>query len=290
MASQDNESPKDKREPATASRKRSLKLFVDGNPLNDTPDNLTPLNKRLRRLFEAGNKQGGQDKFDYASELYTECVQGDPGNLGYLQSFITNLHKKYGSAKKLGMGAQFRERGARSALKKAIAQCDWDEALQQGFSVLLVNPWDASTLTAMATACEGILTQEGPSAAVTYGDCELFYLKCAFDTCPKDKPDYEICRQLAEALARRERYVEAINFWHKCELARPDDEIPKRSIATLTILQHQAKDPRYEDDKKRPASLAPASSRNSRTRTASSSASSAARRTLPATTSWQTCT
>ena len=121
--------------------------------------------------------------------------------------------------------------------------------MQQGFNVLLANPWDAPTLTAMATACGGIMNEEGASAAVTYGDCELYYLKCAFDTCHKDKPDYEICCQLAEALAKRERYVEAINFWHKCELARPDDELPKRQIATLTILQHQVKDPKYEADK-----------------------------------------
>ena len=162
----------------------------------------------------------------------------------------TNLHKKCGSLKKLGPMLQFKERGARAALKKAIAQCDWDEALQQGFSVLLVNPWDAPTLTAMATACGGIMTQEGPSAAVTFGDCELYYLKCAVDTFPKDKPDYEVCRQLAEALTRRERYPEAISFWHKCELVRPDDELPKRSIATLTVLQHQAKDSKYDDGKK----------------------------------------
>jgi len=208
------------------------------------------LRKRLQKLFEAGNKQGSQDKFDYASDLYTECVQGDPGNLEYLQSFMTNLHKKYGSVKKLGPMVQFKERGARAAMKKAIAQSDWDEAIQQGIAVLLVNPWDAPTLTAMATACGGIMNQEGASAAVTYGDCELYYLKCAFDTFSKDKPDAEVCRQLAEALTKRERYVEAINFWHKVEIARPDDEVAKRSIATLTVLQHQAKDPKYDEDKK----------------------------------------
>ena len=223
----------------------------DGNEPPKKNRELSPiLRKRLQKLFEAGNKQGSQDKFDYAIELYTGCVQGDPGSLEYLQSFITTLHKKYGSVKKLGPMLQFKERGARAALKKAISQSDWDEAIQQGISVLLVNPWDAPTLTAMATACSGIMAQEGPSAALTYGDCELYYLKCAFDTFPKDRPDYEVCRQLAEALAIRERYVEAINFWHKCELARPDDELPKRQIATLTILQHQATDPKYDDDKK----------------------------------------
>ncbi|MGO9111251.1 MAG: tetratricopeptide repeat protein [Thermoguttaceae bacterium] len=208
------------------------------------------LRKRLPKVFEAGQKQESQGKFDYASELYTECVRGDPGNLEYLQSFMTNLHKMYGSVKKLGPMVQFKERGARAAMKKAIAQCDWDEAIQQGISVLLANPWDVPTLTAMAKACSGVLTQEGASAAVTYGDCELFYLKCAFDTFPRDKPDAEVCRQLAEALTLRERFVEAVNFWHRVELVRPDWDLPKRSIATITVLQHQVKDPKYEADRK----------------------------------------
>ena len=229
MATQDgNETPKKKREPS---------------PL---------LRKRLLKLFEAGNKQASQDKLDYASDLYTECVQGDPGNLEYLQCFMTNLQKKFGSVKKLGPMVQFKERGARAALKKAIAQSDWDEALQSGITVLLVNPWDVPTLTAMGTACGGIMNQEGPSAAVTYGDCELYYLRCAFETFPKDKPDADVCRQLAEALSKRGRIVEALNFWHKVEIARPDDEVPKRAIATLTILQHQTKDPRYDEEKKLP--------------------------------------
>ncbi len=229
MATQDNEPSKNNRHPSSAMRKRLLKLF------------------------EAGNKQAAQasqDKLDYACDLYTECVRGDPGNLEYLQNLMVTLQKKYGSVKKLGPMVQFKERGARAALKKAVAQCSWDEAIQQGISVLLVNPWDVSTLTAMATACGGVMKEEGPAATGTFGDCELFYLRCAYDTFPKDKPDAEVCKQLAEVLEKRERYVDAINFWHRVEVARPDDEMPKRAIATLTVLQHQAKDPTYAADTK----------------------------------------
>jgi tetratricopeptide (TPR) repeat protein len=208
------------------------------------------MRKRLAKLFEAGTKQASQDKFDYACDLFADCVRGDPGNYDYLQSLMSILQKKYGSAKKLGPMVQFKERGARSALKKAIAQSDWDEAIQQGITVLLVNPWDVPTLTSLATACGAIMNEEGPSAAVTYGDCELLYLKCAFDTFPRDKPDVEVCIQLAEALQKRERFVEAINFWHKVELIQPEAELPKKSIAVLTVLQHQAKDPRYADERK----------------------------------------
>ena len=82
---------------------------------------------------------------------------------------------------------------------------------------------------------------------MTYGDCELAYLKYAYDASPKD---VEVCQQLAEALTLRERFVEAINFWHKVELIKPDWDLPKRAIASITVLQHQVKDPKYEADRK----------------------------------------
>ncbi len=229
----DIEQPKKTREVSPVLRKRLQKLFEAG--------------QKQENLFENSQKQEGQDKLDYAINLYTQCVTGDPGSLQYLQSLMTTLQKKYGSAKKLGPMVQFKERGARTAVKKAIAQCDWDEAIQQGIAVIAVNPWDVPTLTAMATACSQIMKQEGASAAVTYGDCELYYLKCAFDACPKD---VEVCQQLAEALTVRERFVEAINFWHKIEVLKPDWDLPKRAIASITVLQHQTKDPKYEADRK----------------------------------------
>jgi tetratricopeptide (TPR) repeat protein len=203
--------------------------------------------KRLVKLFEAGAKQASQDKLDYAIDLFADCVRGDPGSLEYLQNLMNALLKKFGGKKSL---SSFMGGGGR-AVKKALAQSDWDEVLQQGVEVLLKNPRDAATLTAMATACGAIMNEEGVSAAVTYGDCELAYLKYAFDTFPREKPDPEVCIQLAEALEKRERYPEAINFWHKVELMRPDDDLPKRSIATLTVKQHQAKDPKYADDIKK---------------------------------------
>src|ERR1035438_6913485 len=105
---EENESPKSKRVPSPV------------------------LRKRLQKIFEAGNKQESQNKNDFASELYIDCVRGDPGNLEYMQSFLMNLQKLYGSVKKLGPMVQFKARGERAALKKAVVQEGWDEAIQQG--------------------------------------------------------------------------------------------------------------------------------------------------------------
>lgn len=126
--------------------------------------------------------------------------------------------------------------------------------MQQGIDALAANPWDAPTLTQMATACGAIFKEEGLADKGnfgTYGDCELYYLKCAHDTFPRGKPDIDVRIQLAEALKNRGRYLEAISFWHMVEVVRPDDDLPKREIATLTVLLHQSRDTKFDDGTKK---------------------------------------
>ncbi len=136
--------------------------------------------KRLDKVFDVASKKADAATtaadFDYASELLAQCVSGEPGNATYVNKYIENLQKKYKNNRKGSPLAQFKERGARGAVKKALAQQQWDEAIRQGLKVLMVNPWDLSTLEAMA------------AAAVKTGDrdCELCYLKAALTGSPKD--------------------------------------------------------------------------------------------------------
>ena len=62
------------------------------------------------------------------------------------------------------------------------------------------------------------------------------------DTVPKDP---EVNRQCAIALGKRGQYDQAIICWHVVEQARPDDEEPRRSIATLAVEKARG---RPEDD------------------------------------------
>ena len=41
-----------------------------------------------------------QENYDYAAELLTQCVAGDPANFIYLQAVLINLKKKYNNNKK----------------------------------------------------------------------------------------------------------------------------------------------------------------------------------------------
>jgi tetratricopeptide (TPR) repeat protein len=184
---------------------------------------LTPAKrKRLQQCFEHGSRQMAQENYDYATEMFGQCVLGDPSNLIYVQNYLGNLQKKYNNNKTGSKLSQFKERGARSAMKKALSHEQWDEVIKHGLKVLAVNPWDVTTLTSMATAAENMEDLEP----------ELFYLKCALDANPKDA---SVNRQCATALAARNEFDQAIACWRRVQLAKPDDEEAEREIGRLAV-------------------------------------------------------
>ncbi|NQT15522.1 MAG: heavy metal-binding domain-containing protein, partial [Planctomycetes bacterium] len=125
--------------------------------------------KQLQRCFEHANLQTSQENYDYATELFTQCVAGDPANFIYLQAFLTNLKKKYNNNKKGSNLAFIQGRGARGAAKKAASQKDWPGVIKAGLEALKLNPWDVATLKPMADAAGNIGAR----------DCKLAYLKIA---------------------------------------------------------------------------------------------------------------
>ena len=196
--------------------------------------------KRLQGAFEHASKQMAQEAYDYACELFEQCVLGDPSNLIYAQNYVGNLQRKYGNNKTGKTLAQLKELGARKATRKALAKSEWDEVIKHGLKVLTVNPWDVASLTAMATASENSGDDE----------VELFYLKCALDANPKDP---NVNRQCAQALATREQFDQAIACWHRVEQARPDDDEAPREIARLAVEKTIVKGGYDEDGTKKGA-------------------------------------
>jgi tetratricopeptide (TPR) repeat protein len=197
-----------------------------------------PNRKRLEKVFEVASKKAATaatpDDFDYVTKLVAQCVVGDPGNAVYVRTYVESLHKKYGNVKKVGPLAQFKERGARGAVKKALSQEQWDEVIAQGLKVLAVNPWDTAALLAMAAAAN----KSGDR------DCELCYLQAALKGAPKDAN----CNRLyAVALADRGLIDQAITFWHRVEDVRPNDEEAKRAIASLTVQKARSSG-KFDDD------------------------------------------
>jgi len=186
-------------------------------------EELTPgKRKRLQQSFEQANNLMRQENYDYANELFTQCVIGDPSNVPYAQSFLANLKLKYNNNKKGSNLAFIQTAGARGMVKKALMQKDWQAVIKHGLEVLKYNPWHVGTLKAMAAACEGLGCLQ----------TQLVYLKTALEPNPKD---IEVNRLCAKALDEAGQYDQAITCWHRVEQIKPGDEEAARAIASLTV-------------------------------------------------------
>lgn len=186
-------------------------------------DDLTPgKRKRLQQCFEQANNLMRQENYDYANELFTQCVVGDPSNEPYVQSFLANLKLKYSNNKKGSNLAFIQTAGARGMVKKASVQKDWAAVVKHGADVLKLNPWHVATLKAMAVACEGLGCLR----------TQLVYLKTALEPNPKD---IEVNRLCAHALDEAGQFDQAITCWHRVEQIKPGDEEAARAIASLTV-------------------------------------------------------
>lgn len=184
---------------------------------------LTPASRqRLQKVYEHGQRCLEKKDYDYANQLFTQCVVDDPGSIVYLQSFFTNLHEKYNNNKSGARLAGLKIKSSRSALSKAAAKGEWKEAFQAGCKALAINPWDIPTLLAMASAYEQLGVDE----------CRLFLLRSALDVNSKD---VEANRQAAFTLQRMGQFDQAIACWHRVEQAKPHDEEALQAISRLSV-------------------------------------------------------
>ena len=84
-----------------------------------------PVSPEQRRLLQESFDKGEQSKLrnrDYATEMFAQCVAGDPGNPLYVQSFLDNLQKKYNNKGKGGNFAAIQGMGSKAKLKKSLAK------------------------------------------------------------------------------------------------------------------------------------------------------------------------
>ncbi|MEI7781866.1 MAG: hypothetical protein WCJ18_08060, partial [Planctomycetota bacterium] len=99
---------------------------------------------RLSQCFQRGT-QNAPTNVDYAIEMFSLCVLGDPGNAVYLQSLLTALRRKYGPKKAGGLGA-FWPGSRAGSLKKLAATAQWREIIKQGVAILKATPSDYGCL------------------------------------------------------------------------------------------------------------------------------------------------
>ncbi len=189
--------------------------------------------KRLQKCFEHGNRLMNQGEHDYANEMFTQCLLGDPGNMIYIQTFLGNLRLKYENNKKGSKMAFLKGAGNKAALKKSEIRKKWDDVMKQAAEMLKLNPWDSNALVSMSNAV----------GELGYTDAELAYLKLALENNP-NHPD--INRRAGEILADRNEFDQAIACFNRVLKAKPDDREVQRMISNLSV-ERTIKKGRYEE-------------------------------------------
>lgn len=180
--------------------------------MQSIPEVSPAMRARLQQCFEVGNQKMRLGQYDYATEMFVQCVCGDPANLVYMNSFITNLRLKHGQKKKSRFGFL---KNAKASLPGGKEK-DLATTIKNGCEKLKSNPWDAQTFVSMGLAClDADLEEAG-----------LAYLNHAVQSAPED---VEILRLAATELSDRKVYDQARVCWDRLlKLAPNDIEAGKR--------------------------------------------------------------
>ena len=186
------------------------------------PPIATAVRQRLQAVFEHGQRSAEKGDYDYAHDLFTQCIVEDPANLIYLQHLLGNLAQKYGNDKKGSRFAGLRTKTTRMTLNKATSKGQWREAFTAACEAFKANPWETSTLLDVADAYQQIGSDE----------CQLFVLRWALDAAPKD---LTVNRKAAEILTRLGLFDQAIGCWRRVEQAKPGDEEAAKAISKLSV-------------------------------------------------------
>lgn len=194
---------------------------VGSTPVPPTTAALSPVERsRLSQCFQRGT-QNATTNLDYAIEMFSQCVLGDPGNAVYLQSLLGVLRRKHGGKKAGGLSGLWPMSKA-GGLKKSADKAQWRDVIKQGVDVLKGNPSDHLVLLAMADAC----------GQLQLPDAQRVYLKSALDVVPADA---EVNRQCARFLANHGEFDQAIACWVRVSNVKNLADEAQREIARLQV-------------------------------------------------------
>ena len=174
---------------------------------------------RLMQCFRTGTQAAGNAQ--YAIDMFSVCVIGDPGNQVFLQSLLAALRRKFG-AKKSGTFTSLLSAGGRTGMKRAASNAQWRDVIKQGVEILKSNPADHACLLAMAEACGNLM----------FVECQAVYLRAALDAAPADA---EVNRQCGRFAASQGNFDQAIECWRRIARIKGLAEEAEREIAQLSV-------------------------------------------------------
>jgi hypothetical protein len=111
-------------------------------------------NKKLAAdCFRRGTEAMQKQNWDYAIQMFSQCVRLVPDNLLFRQTLRGAERKKYGDNKTGAKMTGMKLMGPRGRIKKGQMKKEWnlvDLACEEG---LAINPWDAQLNGDLGAAC-----------------------------------------------------------------------------------------------------------------------------------------
>ncbi len=205
--------------------------------MSDNLDGYSPEEQKRRRIAIDCYKKGGEalarGNFDYAVEMYTQCVRIVPDNLLYRQVLRGAECKKYRDNGSGASMAFIRCAGVRTKTKKLRYQKNWRELDQAAEEGLTINPWDAHFNADVGEA----------ATHLGYQEVAIFGYEKAVEGDPKNK-DY--LRALGHAYKKKSRYSDAVKIWQRVQQLDPLDTEARTEI-TFNITTDTIQRGKFEE-------------------------------------------
>lgn len=156
--------------------------------------------KIAQECYKKGTEALSREGWDFAAQMFGQAVLLKPDNVVYRQTLRGAQERKYNNNKK-GAGATsfLSMNSARSKVKKARSQQNWDELDKAAEEGLAINPWDAQLNADAGEAAR----QRG------YEEVATFCYQKACENAPENK---EFLKAWAEVLETRHLYDDAIKI------------------------------------------------------------------------------
>lgn len=178
--------------------------------------------------FRRGTEAMQKENWDYAVQMYLQCVRMVPGNLLFRQMLRGTEKKKYGNNKTgIKIVRKMKLMGPRGRSKKGKLKKDWkavDQACEDG---LQINPWDTQLNAELSGACTHL----------EYKEIAVFTLECAVES---DANNKALLERLAELYEARGDFNLAVTVWERICRIDPDDGIARMRVnqaATRQVIE-----------------------------------------------------
>lgn len=170
--------------------------------------------------WKRGSEAMAKESWDFAIDMFAQCVNLVPGNLMYRQTLRGVEYRKYGNNKTGARMSGPKLMRIRSKIGLAKRGKNWDALDQEAENGLKVNPWDPALNADVALACK----------ERDYDEVAVFCYEKAVEM---DGKNADLLERLADLYEERGEYDKSIGVWSRIGKLDPENNEVNRKMTDL---------------------------------------------------------